>query len=112
MIKGQCISCGKEAFITEEDKLCNKCFANHKILVVDIEFKDGLILYNCGIFDNEKQGELVIQNEELIKKRFQKLPWYSRWDGWIYFQNNNINGHCHVENIKSYKVKYVNKYDL
>ena len=109
MIKGKCSKCGIENYITEEDNLCYRCnLMENKILVVDMEFNDGLTLQNCVIFnDDPKQGDTAIQNEKIVYNKFKKLPWYSKWDGWIYFQNNNINGYCHNKNIKSFTIKYI-----
>jgi hypothetical protein len=81
--------------------------------VINIEFKDGSILSHCVIFNEDPNGIGVKGNEKAlininkINDKFKKLPWYSRWDGWIYFQNKYINGHCHVENIKSYEIVFV-----
>ena len=98
----------------KDKKECVECIETdiNNILVVDIEFKDGLIINNCGIFNNPKQSEMAIQDEHLINKIFQKYPWYARGDGFINFQNSNINGYFHVENVKSYFIKYINKYEI
>jgi hypothetical protein len=109
MIKDNCLCCGELEYITEDNKLCIKCLNQTKILVVDIEFKDGSILSECVIFNNLAPGEMAIQDYEDIEKKFQKLPWYSRWDGHINFQNKFINGWFHVENVKSYVIRYIDK---
>jgi len=108
MIKGNCKNCGKEDFITEDEGLCYNCFHKSKILVVDIELKDGTKLNGCAIFSGEnKRGETAIRNEDIIEKKFQKLPRYSPTGGMINFQTSMINGYFHVENVKDYKIKWI-----
>ena len=109
-----CIRCGTTKNKVDENKICDAChIENNEILVVDMTFKNGLELENCAIFrEDPKTGDRGIQNKGELETKFQKLPWYSRYDGWIYFQSSMINGYCHVENIVDYKVKWVSKDDI
>lgn len=76
--------------------------------IVNVTFDNDSMLIHCVIFDEEPQkGTKGLIDEDLIKRKFQKLPWYSRWDGWIYFQNKYINGCFHVHNVKNYEIKYI-----
>jgi len=81
--------------------------------VVNITFKDDSTLNHCAIFEDEPhKGMESLTNIISIKRKFQKLPWYSRFDGWVYFQNKYINGCFHVENVKDYEVVMVTKYNF
>jgi len=79
--------------------------------VVTVTFKDKTTLNRCVIFPEEpfKAGMESLKDEESINEKFKKLPWYSKWDGLVYFQNKYINGHFHVENIESYDVYFITK---
>jgi hypothetical protein len=78
--------------------------------VANIEFKDGSTLTHCVIFGEEPYaGAKALEYADEIEQKFKRLPWYSKWDGWIYFQNKYINGCCHVENIRNYEIVFVSK---
>jgi hypothetical protein len=82
--------------------------------IVNVIFKDDTTLLGCAIFDEkpDRAGMDCIRDKEVVEKKFQKLPWYSRFDGWIYFQNKYINGQFHVENVDSYSIKMFTKEQL
>lgn len=56
---------------------------NEKFPVVNITFVDDFKLIHCVIFEEDDIVKNLpsITNVDLIKKKFQKLPWYSRWNG-------------------------------
>lgn len=81
--------------------------------VVNITFKDNSTLIHCVIFDEEPYtGTKSLADIDKINEKFKKLPWYSKWDGWVYFQNKYINGCCHVENIENYEIVFVTNKDF
>jgi hypothetical protein len=56
---------------------------DEKFPVVNITFVDDFKLIHCVIFEEDDIVKNLpsITNVDLIKKKFQKLPWYSRWNG-------------------------------
>jgi hypothetical protein len=73
-----------------------------KTLLVNIELKDGTILKNCAIYpEDAKKGDMGFKTVSEIDKAFSKIPWGKKF---ITFQNELINGHCHVNNIISYVI--------
>jgi len=83
---------------------------NEYFPVVTITFKDRTMLNYCVIFDEEpSKGTEGLKYQDEIELKFKKLPWYSRFDGWVYFQSRYINGCFHVENVDEYKVYFVSK---
>lgn len=71
-------------------------------IFVNIELLDGTILKKCAIFnENPQHGAESFATVAEVDKAFCKIPWGKKY---VAFQNELINGHIHVNNVKNYSI--------
>jgi len=73
-------------------------------ILVDIELIDGTILKRCAIYnENPKNGQEGFTTYTEIEEAFDKsqIPWGHKY---VAFQNELVNGHVHVNNVRDYSI--------